>query len=92
MSIGHTGLTYLLLVSLAYIWTLSRDKQKAQVAIKSGARSLLNLLPLLPAPFSTFSSNVAGEYDHGKCDRKHVLTYLKARSTKVWMDYLRHSQ
>lgn len=52
MTIVHTGLTYLLLVGLAYLWTLSRDKQKAQVAIKSGAWALLNILPLLLAIFA----------------------------------------
>ena len=52
MTIAHTGLAYLLLVTLAYLWSFRRDKPKTQVAIKTGARALINILPLLLAIFA----------------------------------------
>jgi uncharacterized membrane protein YraQ (UPF0718 family) len=52
MGIRNIGLIYLFLVGLAYLWAFRRDPQKAQGAIKAGAASLLNLLPLLLAIFA----------------------------------------
>ncbi len=52
MGIRSIGLVYLFIVGLAYLWAFRRDPQKAQAAIKAGAASLLNLLPLLLAVFA----------------------------------------
>ncbi len=52
MGIRSIGLIYLFLVGLTYLWAFRRDAHKAQNAIKTGAASLLNLLPLLVAIFA----------------------------------------
>ncbi len=52
MGIKSIGLTYLLLVGLAYMWATKRDPQKARASITSGAGALLSLLPLLVAIFA----------------------------------------
>jgi len=52
MGIRGIGLIYLLLVGIVYIWAFRRDPEKARQAMRSGAGSLLNLLPLLIAIFA----------------------------------------
>lgn len=52
MSIKYIGLIYLFLVGLAYLWAVKRDPAKTRSALRSGAATLLNLLPLLIAIFA----------------------------------------
>jgi len=52
MNIIHIGLIYLFLVTLTYLWSFRHDKAKARIAIKIGAKSLSNLVPLLLAIFA----------------------------------------
>ena len=52
MNIIKIGLLYLFLVSLAYCWSFRHDRQQAATAIKIGAKTLCNLLPLLLAIFA----------------------------------------
>ncbi|NOX24977.1 MAG: permease [Deltaproteobacteria bacterium] len=52
MNIFKIGLIYLILVTLTYYWLFRHDGRKAAKAVKIGAKSLLNLLPLLLAVFA----------------------------------------
>jgi len=52
MRITGVGLIYLALVSALYLWAGRRDADKMRLALVSGARSLLSLLPLLIAIFA----------------------------------------
>lgn len=51
-SMENIGLIYLFSVSLAYLWALRRDPCKAKASLKTGAKALLNLLPLLLVIFA----------------------------------------
>ncbi len=52
MGITGVGIIYLILVGLLYCWAGRRDATKTRLALASGAKSLLNLLPLLLAIFA----------------------------------------
>jgi uncharacterized membrane protein YraQ (UPF0718 family) len=52
MNIFKIGLVYFILVAAAYFWFFRRDGRKARKAVKIGAKSLSNLLPLLLAIFA----------------------------------------
>ncbi len=52
MNIIKIGLVYLFLVALAYFWSFRHDRGQAETAIKTGAKALCSLLPLLLAIFA----------------------------------------
>ena len=52
MNILTIGLIYFVLVVAAYVWFFRGDGREARKAVKIGAKSLLNLLPLLLAVFA----------------------------------------
>ncbi len=52
MNIVKLGLIYVILVALAYYWFFRHDGRKAAKAVKIGARTLLDLMPLLLAVFA----------------------------------------
>jgi uncharacterized membrane protein YraQ (UPF0718 family) len=52
MNIIKLGLTYLFLVTLIYLWSFRHEPQQAKTALKTGARTLYSLLPLLVAIFA----------------------------------------
>ncbi len=52
MNIVKIGLIYLVLVAFAYFWSFRHNGRKAAKAVTIGAKSLLNLIPLLLAVFA----------------------------------------